>query len=144
MICANMATSTTAAKYMCGHASPTRLKSIYGISAVATIKFVSLLARALNATDTDIVMAIVARLPKAKRSSAFTLIYNTGMVSGEYGLANAHKFKKQEIEKKYLNSDNKKIREFAEDAVKLLDSSIKAEIQRTDERNRLERMEYEE
>lgn len=97
----------------------------------------------IDSTDTDIVMAIVARLPKAKWSSAFSLIYNTGMVSGEYGLANAHKFKKQEIEKKYLNSDNKKIREFAKDSVKHLENSIKAEIQRTDERNRLERMEYE-
>ena len=92
----------------------------------------------------DIVMLLVGKTSsKSVWESAYPLIYSTGVVSGEYGLANAHKAKAQQIRSKYLGSNNENIKAFSEKAIKYLEVSAEEEVRRTDERNKLMKTDFE-
>lgn len=91
----------------------------------------------------DLVMAIISKTSNEELwSSAYSLLYSTGVVSGEYGLANAHRDKMNQIKKDYLNDKNDNIRGFSKMAIKFLDASIEDEIRRTDERNKLMKIDF--
>lgn len=55
------------------------------------------------------------------------MLFSTGVVSGEDGLARAYEAK-AEILKKYLNDGNKQVKEFSERMIKSLEESAKREL----------------
>jgi hypothetical protein len=68
-------------------------------------------------------------------------LLSTGVVSGEYGLAEAYKRKIADIEL-WLTNDNKNVVEFTKQAVDLLNRMVEKEVKRTDERVALEKHQY--
>lgn len=74
------------------------------------------------------------------------MMFNTGMVSGEYGIAEAHERKAKEI-KEYTIEGTKKekerIEKFKKEIVRDLEKSAKKEKQRTEEDIKLRKMEFE-
>ena len=75
----------------------------------------------------------------AKRINSSLL--STGVVSGEYGFAEAYKRKIADIEP-WLENDNTNVVEFAKQYVDLLNRMVEEEVRRTDERVALEKHQY--
>ena len=108
------------------------------------VKKVLLFCHSVDPIDTELAFEIVKRTSdKTIWSSVSSLLYATGMVSGEYGIANAHQARRDEIKAKYLNSKNARVREFAKKEIDSLEKSIKAERQRTEEDLRLRKVDFE-
>jgi hypothetical protein len=76
-------------------------------------------------------------LTKKINSSLLSL----GVVSGEYGLAEAYKRKIADIEP-WLTNDNRNVVEFTKQYVDLLNRMVEQEVRRTDERVALEKHQY--
>ena len=74
------------------------------------------------------------------------MMFNTGMVSGEYGIAEAHERKAKEI-KEYTTEGTKKekerIEKFKKEIVRDLEKSAKKERQRAEEDIKLRKLEFE-
>ncbi|NQV12760.1 MAG: hypothetical protein HQ530_00460 [Parcubacteria group bacterium] len=68
-------------------------------------------------------------------------MYRTGMVSGEHGISEAYKSKLNEI--KPNEKDHRRVREFKQEMIKDLKTSIKKARQREDEEIKLMKMDYE-
>lgn len=91
----------------------------------------------------DICKELIKFIPDNKdyRSEIAIILMAAGTVSGEYGLANAYKNKKEEIAD-WLNDPNKKVREFSQQYVESLDKQIEHETKRADEDIALRKREY--
>jgi hypothetical protein len=108
------------------------------------LKKVVLFCHSVDPIDTELAFEIIKKTSdKGIWSSVSSLLYATGMVSGEHGIENAHQARHDEIKAKYLNSKNARIREFAKMEVESLEKSIKAERQRTEEDLRLRKVDFE-
>ena len=107
-------------------------------------KALDFFATSIDGMDLDIAFAIVAKTDDKKIwSSVRTGLYNTGMVSGEYGLANAHQAKHNAIKKKFANSGNKRVKKFATEIMDWLQKLVEEERQRTKEELRLRKIDFE-
>lgn len=69
------------------------------------------------------------------------LLENTGVVGGEYGMADAMRERKT-LMKDWLNDDDPKVRGFAERAIKHLDNRIATETQNADSRRERRKRDY--
>ena len=76
-------------------------------------------------------------------SSLRSGIYSTGVVSGEYGLANEHQRKYDYLKNKYSENKNKRIKTFVAGTLQMLEAQVKAERQRTKESLRLRKVDFE-
>ena len=69
-------------------------------------------------------------------------MYSTGIVIGEYGIANAYEGKAKELEK-YKDDENKHVRKFVKRMIKSFRDSAKRERKRADEEKQLRMIEFE-
>lgn len=108
------------------------------------LKKVILFCHSVEPIDMEIAFEIVKRTnDKDIWSSVSSLLYATGVVSGEYGIANAHQARLEEIKAKYVKSKNARVSEFAKMEADSLQKAIKAERQRTEEELRLRKIDFE-
>ncbi|MDD3101580.1 MAG: hypothetical protein PHE59_00305 [Patescibacteria group bacterium] len=70
------------------------------------------------------------------------MLFSTGVVSGEDGIARVHEAKAETL-KKYLNDGNKQVKKFAKKMIKSLKDSAKRERQRIQEEKQLRKVEFE-
>jgi hypothetical protein len=69
-------------------------------------------------------------------------MYGTGVVSGEYGIANAYTSKAKSLEK-YKDDNSKRVRKFAQKMIKDFQESAARERKRADEEIQLRKIEFE-
>ncbi len=104
-------------------------------------------ARAMHSiegTNFDLCIEIVRQTDnKRVLSQVDSNMYTTGVVSGEYGLAEAYEAKAKALEK-YKNDESKRVMKFAERMIVSFLDSAKRERQRTDEEKQLRKIEFEE
>ncbi|GEM_PF-4397166 len=94
--------------------------------------------------DLDIAIEIVKQTDDKKVwSSVRSHIWTTGMVSGEYGLANEHQRKHDYLKEHYTKSTDKRVLAFVKETLNWLEVQVKAERQRTDEELRLRKVDFE-
>lgn len=97
----------------------------------------------INSVDFDICIEIIRR---TDNEDIIRLVggnmYSTGVVSGEYGIAEAYE-KKAEKLKKYLVDENERVRIFAKDMINSFLESAKRERQQADEEKQLRKIEFE-
>jgi hypothetical protein len=92
--------------------------------------------------DIETCLEIIKRTDDKKIiSHVVSLLYSTGVVSGEYGIAEAYENKVEQF-KKYLDDSNKRVRAFSERIIKQLLEDAKRERKRVDEENELRRVEF--
>ncbi len=94
----------------------------------------------------DIELGIeVIRRTKSKKNASYIkgMLFSTGLVSGEDGIARAYEAK-AELLKKYLNDENEQVKNFAEEMIKSLKDSAKKERQRNQEEKQLRKIEFQE
>lgn len=103
-------------------------------------------ARAMHSiegTNFDLCIEIVRQTDNKKVLSQIdSNMYTTGVVSGEYGLAEAYEAKAKALEK-YKNDKSKRVKKFAERMIDSFLDSAKRERQRTDEEKQLRKIEFE-
>jgi hypothetical protein len=93
--------------------------------------------------DVALAMEIVGRTDDERIWSRIgTTFYDTGVVSGEDGIARAHELRAEELSI-YLESDNTRIRTFAERMTERLAADAKQERRRVEEERRLREIEFE-
>lgn len=99
---------------------------------------------AFEPIDLDVAVEVAKKTTDKKiRSSIRSRMYNTGVVSGEYGLANEHQRKLDYLKEKYGNDKNPKLQSFIKETLEWLDGLVKDERQRTKEELRLRKVEFE-
>ena len=69
-------------------------------------------------------------------------LFSTGVVSGEYGIANAYDSKAKSLEA-YLENDNPRIKKFVKKIIQEFITSATRERQRTDEERQSRQIEFE-
>lgn len=91
----------------------------------------------------EVLKAIVVRYPDDdhKLSSVRIVIDNTGVVSGEYGMADAYRIRK-DMMKKWLLDAHPEVRQFAEDHIRELDNAIASETRRAENDSAMRRLEF--
>lgn len=98
----------------------------------------------INPIDLDVAVEIAKHTDDQNIwSSLRSGIYSTGVVSGEYGLANEHQRKYDYLKNKYSENKNKRIRMFVADTLKMLEAQVTSERQRTEESLRLRKVDFE-
>lgn len=99
---------------------------------------------AFDAIDLDVAVEIAKRTADKKIwSSLRSRMYNTGVVSGEYGLSNEHQRKYDYLKENYASDTNVRIHKFVEETLEWLEGLVKAERLRTDEELRLRKVDFE-
>lgn len=97
----------------------------------------------ISRADIDLCMQIVGQTDSKRiHKKIQSIVYSTGTVSGEYGIADAYKGK-IEVLQKYKKSDNKRIRDFATEMIGYLQESEIAERKRVAEEIQLRRIQFE-
>lgn len=97
----------------------------------------------MDGSDIDLCIEIIRRTDNKKIiNQVDSNIYTTGVVSGEYGIAQAYENKAKELEK-YKTNENERIRKFADRMIGSLLDSAKRERQHTDEEKQLRKIEFE-
>lgn len=103
-------------------------------------------ARAMHSiegTNFNLCIEIVCRTDNKKiLSQVDSNMYTTGVVSGEYGLAEAYEAKAKTLEK-YKNDKSTRVKKFAERMMSSFLDSAKRERQRADEEKQLRKIEFE-
>ena len=103
-------------------------------------------ARAMHSIDgTNFELCIdIVRKTDNKRilSQIDSNMYTTGVVSGEYGLAEAYEGKAKMLEK-YKTDENERVKKFADRMIGSFLDSAKRERQRADEEKQLRKIEFE-
>jgi hypothetical protein len=108
------------------------------------LKRALLFCEGIEPIDLEVAFAIVKRTSSKKIwSSVRSRLYTTGMVEGEYGLANAHQRKYDLIKTRYADSQNARVKKFAAETLEWLEQVIKDERKRTHEELRLRKIEFE-
>jgi len=69
-------------------------------------------------------------------------MYTTGVVSGEYGIAEAYEKKAERLEK-YKGDESERVKTFVNRMIKSFQESAKKERQRADEEKQLRKIEFE-
>jgi ppGpp synthetase/RelA/SpoT-type nucleotidyltranferase len=95
-------------------------------------------------TTHEVVRELVARLPADDRrlEVAQICLQSTGVVAGEFGLVEAYRTRKVQIET-WLSDPRPQVRRFAERFIRRLEQSIAAEQRRAEEDKELRRLRYE-
>ncbi len=94
--------------------------------------------------DIETAIEVVRRTKDDKNiSHVEAMLFSTGIVSGEDGIARAFETK-AEILKKYLDDENKQVRKFSEKMIKDLEDSAKRERQNNEEEKQLRKIEFNE
>ncbi len=102
-----------------------------------------LISRMDGNNDFDLCMEIVKRTDNKKILSTIeSTLYSTGVVSGEYGIANAYHSKAQTLEG-YLNNENERVRKFAQKLRRHMLQSAERERKNADEGKQLRKKEFE-
>ena len=97
----------------------------------------------INGANFDLCMEIVKRTDNKKVIDQIrSNIYSTGVVSGEYGIAEAYERKAASLEN-YRNSDNSRAKKFAKQMINDFLESAKRERQEADKKKQLRKMEFE-
>lgn len=97
----------------------------------------------INKADFNLCMQIVGRTDNERILSKIqSIMCATGVVSGEYGIADAYKGKIEMLQK-YKNSKNKRIRNFAKKMIGYLEKSESDERKRTAEEIQLHKIRFE-
>jgi len=93
----------------------------------------------------DVIKELIKKLPRGSRelNDIMIILQGTGVVTGEYGFVEAYKRRKTQIES-WLENDDPKIRDFAEDYISMLDQFIDGEEKRAKERITLMKHRYRE
>ena len=109
---------------------------------ISLAKAVQLMDR-FQGGNVELCMEVVRRTKNKKIIGQInSLLYSTGFVSGEDGIARAYEAK-AEMLKKYLGDDSKQVREYAEGLIKSFEDSAKEERQQVKERKQLRKIEFE-
>jgi hypothetical protein len=96
-----------------------------------------------SGADLDLCMQIAAKTTNRKiLSSLGTAIYSTGVVSGEYGIAEEYERKAKSLEK-YKDSKNSKLKKFARSTIENLNVSARQARQSADEDKERRRLQFE-
>lgn len=110
------------------------------------LKKAILLLQNIKITDYKICFKIIKKTHDKKDwQNVKSLIYNTGVVSGEYGIAEAYEKKAEEIKKypvKGTKKEKERAEEFKKEIIKDLLESAKRERQRANEEIKLRKLEY--
>jgi hypothetical protein len=95
-------------------------------------------------TTHEVIKELVARLPEDDRrlEVAQICLQSTGVVGGEFGLVEAYRTRKAQIET-WLSDPRPQMRKFAERFIRRLEQSIAAEQRRADEDKEMRRRRYE-
>lgn len=94
--------------------------------------------------DIELGIEVVRRTQDKKNISHIEgMLFSTGVVSGEDGIARAYEAKAETL-KKYLNDENEQVKKFAEKMIRSLGDSAKRERQRNEEEKQLRKIEFEE
>lgn len=97
----------------------------------------------IDGTNLNLCIEIVRKTDnKGILSQVDSNIYTTGVVSGEYGIAQAYENKAKTLEK-YKTDESEQVRKFANKMIKRLLDSAKRERQRADEEKQLRKIEFE-
>ena len=97
-----------------------------------------------SGADIDLCMQIAAKTTDKKiLSSLHTSIYSTGVVSGEYGIAEEYEHRAKLLEK-YKDSKNKRLKSFAQKTMEGLNASARHARQSADEEKEKRRLRFEE
>jgi ppGpp synthetase/RelA/SpoT-type nucleotidyltranferase len=97
----------------------------------------------LEGGDIELGIEVIRRTHDKKNISHIEgMLFSTGVVSGEDGIARTYEAK-AEILKKYLNDENEQVKKFAEKMIKSLEDSAKRERQRNEEEKQLRKIEFE-
>ena len=103
-------------------------------------------ARALHSlegVDLNLCIEIVRRTDDEKiLNQVARVMYTTGMVSGEYGIAKAFENKAKDLEK-YKDDESIRVKKFANKMIKSFQDSAKKEREQTDEEKMLRKIEFE-
>lgn len=94
----------------------------------------------------DIEMAIeVVRRTKEEKNISYveSMLFSTGVVSGEDGIACAFEEKSEKL-KKYLNDENEQVKKFVQKMINDLEGSAKKERQNNEEEKQLRKIEFNE
>jgi len=94
--------------------------------------------------DIELGIEVIRRTKNKKNINHIEgMLFSTGIVSGEDGIARAYEAK-AEILKKYLNDEKGQVKKFAERMIKNLKDSAKRERQRNEEEKQLRKIEFQE
>ena len=97
----------------------------------------------ISRADIDLCMQIVGRTDNSRiRKKIQSLMYATGTVSGEYGIADAYKGKIEALQK-YKKSSNKRIKSFTVEMIGYLEQSESDERKRVAEEIQLRKIQFE-
>jgi len=103
----------------------------------------TIIINSFNGDFLDLSMEIVKRTDNEKiLSQVSSNMYSTGVVSGEYGIADAYKRKAESL-KKYETDENDRVKKFAKSMIKNFLASEKRARQRADEEKQLRKIEFE-
>ncbi len=101
------------------------------------------LMSSIDGGDPDLCMEIIRRTDNKKiYSKIYSLLYSTGIVSGEDGLARAYESKAKNLEK-YKRDKSPRVRKFVEDMIKSFTESAQLEYKRSKEEKQLRKIEFE-
>ncbi|TAN57239.1 hypothetical protein EPN15_04985 [Patescibacteria group bacterium] len=104
----------------------------------------ALTIQSINGVNFDLCIEIVRRTNNKKIiNQVESNMYATGVVSGEYGIANAYKRKAEVLEKYKLDKDER-VKQFAGYMIENFHESEKKERQKTDEDRQIRKTEFEE
>jgi ppGpp synthetase/RelA/SpoT-type nucleotidyltranferase len=93
--------------------------------------------------DIELGIEVIRRTKDKKNISHIEgMLFSTGVVSGEDGIACAYEGK-AEVLKKYLSNENEQVKKFAKRMIKGLEDSAKKERQRDEEEKQLRKFEFE-
>ncbi len=99
--------------------------------------------QSINSVNFDICLEIIRRTDNEHIIKMVGAnMYSTGVVSGEYGIAEAYEKKAEQL-KKYLADESERVRSFAKRMIKSFRESAKRERQQADEEKQLRRIEFE-
>ena len=97
----------------------------------------------IDGTNIDLCIEIVRRTDNKRiLSQVDSNMYTTGVVSGEYGIAQAYEGKAKMLEK-YKTDKSERVKKFAERMIGSFLDSAKRERQRADEEKQLRKIEFE-
>ena len=109
-----------------------------------SLKKAVLLMSPFNGTDVDLCMSIIGKTDNKEIISHLRgQFFSTGVVSGEYGIAEAHEAMAKRIEN-FKNDSNPRISAFAEKTIKELNESAIRERKQSDEEKQLRKLNFEE
>jgi len=101
------------------------------------------LMNSVDGGDLELLMDIVRKTDdKRVLDKIASLVYSTGVVSGEYGIAQAYESKAKQLEQ-YKSDKNPNVQKFIKQTIKTLKASAEQEFKRSDEEKQIRKIEFE-